>query len=96
MALIKCEECGREISSAATNCPYCGAPIKSKKAGMSSMIYMIIFIIIGAALEIAAEVIFWETYRPSEELLTLLYILGGVAFVIAIVFLVKMILEKRR
>ena len=27
MALIKCEECGKEISSLATSCPSCGKPI---------------------------------------------------------------------
>lgn len=35
MALIKCKECGREISTEAATCPGCGAPIKiipAKKA----------------------------------------------------------------
>ena len=27
MALIKCTECGREISDKAGNCPHCGAPV---------------------------------------------------------------------
>ena len=27
MALIKCEECGKEISDKATSCPNCGAPV---------------------------------------------------------------------
>lgn len=27
MALIKCSECGKEVSSKATSCPYCGNPI---------------------------------------------------------------------
>jgi hypothetical protein len=26
VALVKCKECGKEISSAALTCPYCGAP----------------------------------------------------------------------
>jgi len=29
MALIKCHECGREISDSASSCPGCGAPIGS-------------------------------------------------------------------
>lgn len=33
MALIKCPECGKEVSSEATSCPYCGYPIKDKDAG---------------------------------------------------------------
>lgn len=30
MAPIKCPECGKEISSLAESCPYCGCPIKSQ------------------------------------------------------------------
>jgi len=34
MALIKCKECEKEISSEAVNCPSCGAPVKpTKKKG---------------------------------------------------------------
>lgn len=29
MALIKCPECGREVSSSAQNCPQCGFPLSS-------------------------------------------------------------------
>ena len=29
MALIKCHECGKEISTKAKECPHCGAPAKS-------------------------------------------------------------------
>lgn len=31
MALIKCRECGREISSKSATCPGCGAPVKSRR-----------------------------------------------------------------
>ena len=31
MALIKCPECGREISDKAASCPNCGTPIGNKK-----------------------------------------------------------------
>ena len=30
MALIKCPECGKEISDKASNCPNCGCPIEQK------------------------------------------------------------------
>ena len=30
MALIKCPECGQEISDQATSCPNCGCPMKEK------------------------------------------------------------------
>jgi DNA-directed RNA polymerase subunit RPC12/RpoP len=32
MALIKCSECGKEVSDKATSCPNCGAPIAAKEA----------------------------------------------------------------
>lgn len=31
MALIKCPECGKEVSSGATSCPNCGHPISPQK-----------------------------------------------------------------
>lgn len=30
MALIKCKECGKEVSDKAKSCPNCGAPIDTK------------------------------------------------------------------
>lgn len=30
MSLIKCEECGKDISDQATSCPHCGCPLKEK------------------------------------------------------------------
>jgi predicted amidophosphoribosyltransferase len=32
MALIKCSECGKDVSDKATACPNCGAPIGSERA----------------------------------------------------------------
>jgi hypothetical protein len=32
MALVKCKECGKEVSSAATACPHCGAPTAQPSA----------------------------------------------------------------
>lgn len=29
MALIKCKECGKEISDKATACPHCGCPVQT-------------------------------------------------------------------
>jgi len=36
MALIKCYECGKEISDKATSCPHCGAPIDKTTAKRTS------------------------------------------------------------
>lgn len=37
MALIKCPECGKEISDKAVQCIYCGCPIKSPSANVSNL-----------------------------------------------------------
>lgn len=33
MALIKCEECGKEISDKAKACPFCGCPLSEMEIG---------------------------------------------------------------
>lgn len=38
MALIKCKECGSEVSSKAETCPKCGARVAAKPMGCGSMI----------------------------------------------------------
>ena len=43
MALKKCKECSRELSSKADVCPNCGAPQKSKQYGCGTLI-LIIFV----------------------------------------------------
>lgn len=32
MALIKCPECGKEVSSVAKNCPFCGFPVAQSQS----------------------------------------------------------------
>ena len=48
MAMIKCPECGKEISNMASACPNCGRPIRnySKKTG-PSLVTRILKIIFG-------------------------------------------------
>ncbi len=40
MALIKCEECGKEVSDKATSCPNCGCPIAKIKPNTEVRIKM--------------------------------------------------------
>jgi len=51
MALIKCKECGNEVSKNAESCPKCGAPIRKKPTqyGCGTLILLIIvgFVLIG-------------------------------------------------
>ncbi len=39
MALIKCEECGKEISDKAVSCPNCGCPISGKVNNNNNNLY---------------------------------------------------------
>ena len=51
MALIKCKECGNEVSSKAETCPKCGARIAAKPMGCGSIIGLVVLgIIILASL----------------------------------------------
>jgi len=45
MALTKCKECGKEVSTKAKECPSCGAPVKSSSSVGCLTIIAIIFVI---------------------------------------------------
>ena len=45
MALTKCKECGKEVSTKAKECPGCGAPVKSSSSVGCLTIIAVIFVI---------------------------------------------------
>ena len=45
MALQKCRECGKEISTQAASCPQCGAP--KKKSGCLNQIALLMLLLVG-------------------------------------------------
>lgn len=52
MAIIKCKECGNEISDKAEKCPSCGAPTSTKLGCLSlSFIAIFAFMVIGYAVQ---------------------------------------------
>jgi hypothetical protein len=61
VALIKCKECGREVSDRAPTCPNCGAPIAGaaptkvvvKRSGGCGLFLIIVFAIIAAVVLLA-------------------------------------------
>ncbi|MCK0153882.1 zinc ribbon domain-containing protein [Alcanivorax sp. S6407] len=44
MALIKCKECGKEISKSAKSCPHCGAPADKAKGGFNLAKFMVVLL----------------------------------------------------
>lgn len=46
MALVKCKECGSDVSSKAASCPKCGASVASKPMGVGKLILFIILAIV--------------------------------------------------
>jgi DNA-directed RNA polymerase subunit RPC12/RpoP len=58
MALMKCSECGNDVSSEAKSCPHCGAKVKKPKAPMSLV----------KKLGILAAVLFvWSVVRQASQ-----------------------------
>ena len=63
MAIIKCPECGKEVSNKARSCPNCGAPIDKKtycpKCGSSDVS------LISAASKVAS-VAMWGIFAANK------------------------------
>lgn len=55
MALIKCTECGKEVSKKAPSCPNCGNPIKgsAQEMGGCGLFFLIVGAIVVAAIIIS-------------------------------------------
>lgn len=57
MSLITCKDCGQQISSKASSCPGCGAPVPSAKSSIKrvfryavyAMFALILFVVLKAS-----------------------------------------------
>lgn len=73
MAMIKCPECGKPISSDAWECPQCGNPIKKrvsdkKKKRTKITIILLIVLILGIAFAVYAYKVSEATDQARREL----------------------------
>lgn len=78
MALINCKECGKEISSMAPSCPYCGFVIRKRKKTSYSYIWIVLLIAILIVLigslsqnnssiqSVKTEIITFEEFQKIE------------------------------
>lgn len=98
MALIKCHECGKEISDSAEQCPHCGCKTKrgttvSKAKGlMASYVIVLALMIVGVVLFFTSmydlqdhSSYFWNSgsWRHDEDtIFAIIKLLLGIGFVI--------------
>jgi hypothetical protein len=90
MALMSCGECGREVSSLAASCPSCGNPI----AGAAETGTVILAVERTAkrfkAIQLAGLILMAAggVAVANSTMLSLLYMMGAVAFALGIVMLI--------
>lgn len=68
MALIKCPECGKEISDTVKNCPNCGYKMKKKSEKKSKKNLMIILFVILVVLIVGGVVAFKSVKERKKQL----------------------------
>lgn len=66
MALIKCAECGKDLSDSAISCPHCGNPVKKEVKIHKHPVIKWIFRIILLILIILGATYYWYFYRPLQ------------------------------
>jgi uncharacterized membrane protein YvbJ len=105
MAIIKCSECGNQVSSKATACPHCGAPVaaaavEAKHAGtplttvQETSKKLKLHIIIASVIFWAAVlwiIVIWEDVMTGEGARS-----ASVPFIMALVGLVWYIATRAR
>jgi len=68
MALIKCPECGREVSNTAYNCPSCNYAIKKPKRGIFGIIFKILFLVFNIFMLVWMISLFLiDTGAPADD-----------------------------
>ena len=68
MALIKCSECGKEVSDKAKKCPHCGASnkIQNGKKGNTNILHIIIGILL-AVLLICGVIFAYQVLKGNND-----------------------------
>ena len=67
MALIKCPECGKEISNQTKSCPHCGYRLNSMSLEEKSSIRKTVCWILGTILAIALIVVIYDATTISLD-----------------------------
>jgi DNA-directed RNA polymerase subunit RPC12/RpoP len=68
MSLIKCPECGKEISDKAVSCPSCGSPIKqTSKKSIKGKVLLSVFFIFTCAIVLLSVFDKKDTYDEHSD-----------------------------
>lgn len=70
MTLIKCKECGADISEHAKKCPKCGAPVHKTNSKKSTKSKTLLWIGVTVCIIVAAVGVFFLMSRTNEDSLT--------------------------
>ncbi len=65
--LIKCPECGKEISDMAANCPNCGCPLPKNNAAKKTFPWKIAVIFAAVFLLIGGALFFWQKSNAEKQ-----------------------------
>lgn len=103
MALIKCSECGKEISDKADTCNGCGAPIKKLKIKVKNkfihwlpLITSILVFMIIIFIYVVFDLVDHTTYSDSDDFYTVLNYILMIIDVIALIVVFYIIPKQRK
>ena len=85
MALINCEECGKEVSDIAKACPHCGYPIKKKGKGFA--VTRLVLGIIGCVYSLPTATATLQpdiTINKALAMITYMMIINGLSLIFGI------------
>ncbi len=82
MALVKCPECGKEISDKASNCPGCGYPIESQKIE-----------VLGNISE--QPVIEQKSKKLNKKIISIIAVIAIMVIIVGIIYNIKVAQPRR-
>lgn len=96
MALIKCPECGHEVSDEALSCPNCGHPLKSRTENTSILkqilVYFVSFFLAPFGLGYAFK--YLKQSDKKSKIIGIISLILTFFAIITVIFIAKKYLEQ--
>ena len=67
MALIKCPECGKDVSDTAYQCPNCSYVINEPKRGITGKIFKAIFMIFNSIMILSIIILIFQSSQIDDS-----------------------------